>query len=563
MYAPDVRESDTEEGKLVLNQLSQKLRQRRAVFSVAVAVLLVAAVIVAFTRPKPSLAAQGAPFHDFQSYVQYIASHHKAPFDRDVVITYEKGGATFIKKQPTIFNPINPISGPLALPNYKVNQDRNPWPKAELGAAVDPTNGNNYVVMANDFRENYDHQFYHVSTNGGTAFTDDSMTVGVDGVTGSPYNFQSDPGVAFDSTGHSYISNISGNLIFDFTNGYVNTDTEIDVVQGFAHGTYTNISATPVDFQACNGLLSGTILCQATLDKPLITVDNVPGSPHKGSIYAYYTIFCNVASCTDGSATIPGFSSAILAVHSPGAGFPFSSPQLVSGSLRNTQFSDMVIDSHGTPHIFFDDFTTSPVRMFESTLSGGSWVVNPKPVATFIYTGVNNPFHWSFRDAGAAAPGCGIYKDTAYCAFSAEQVNGDLAESTPSVYVARINTLTGASAIHRVNNDAFGDTKHHFFAWATAAPSGAVYVGWYDDRNDPFDSKVQYFVAKSTNGTNSFAVQKAVSSASFNPCIGFPGCSFFGDYTQLVAGPDGVIHAAWSDTRDGASMQIYTARITW
>ena len=40
--------------------------------------------------------------------------------------------------------------------NIKVNQDRNPWPKAEVGAAVDPTDGGNYVVMTNDFRENFD-----------------------------------------------------------------------------------------------------------------------------------------------------------------------------------------------------------------------------------------------------------------------------------------------------------------------------------------------------------------------------------------------------------------------
>ena len=94
-----------------------------------------------------------------------------------------------------------------------------------------------------------------------------------------------------------------------------------------------------------------------------------------------------------------------------------------------------------------------------------------------------------------------------------------------------------------------------FVFWAsmlhgTRALNGAVYVGWYDDRNDPFDTKVEYFVGKSTDGGKTFPKQMAVSDTSFNPCVGFPGCGFFGDYTQLVSGPDGVIHAAWSDTRD-------------
>jgi hypothetical protein len=222
----------------------------------------------------------------------------------------------------------------------------------------------------------------------------------------------------------------------------------------------------------------------------------------------------------------------------------------------------MVIDSHGTPHIFFDDFSNFGfTAMYESTLTGGAWVVSPSPVATFTYNGLNN-IQWAFRDFGAEAPGCGIWADTAYCAFSANQIGSGPAEGTPSVYVAVVNTLTAASSVHRVNNDTFNDLKDHFFAWATAT-SGGVYVGWYDNRNDPFNAKVEYFVGKSTDGGNTFPSQHPVSDTSFNPCVGFPGCGFFGDYTQLVSGPDGVVHAAWSDTRDGASMQIYTQAIHW
>src|SRR5439155_10475887 len=44
----------------------------------------------------------------------------------------------------------------------------------EIGAAVGPTSGNNYVVMSNDFRENYDHMFYHVSTTNGATWTDET-----------------------------------------------------------------------------------------------------------------------------------------------------------------------------------------------------------------------------------------------------------------------------------------------------------------------------------------------------------------------------------------------------
>jgi len=149
--------------------------------------------------------------------VNYVQSRHMAPFHRDGAILPPRGAQTLLKQLQKLPLPVLPTST-----NVKVNRDRNPWPKAEEGAAVDPTNGNNYVVMSNDFRENYDHMFYHVSTNGGKAWTDDSMTGGSDPVTGFiPLTFQSDPGVAFDSAGHSFLSTITGNLIFDETNNYL------------------------------------------------------------------------------------------------------------------------------------------------------------------------------------------------------------------------------------------------------------------------------------------------------------------------------------------------------
>jgi hypothetical protein len=501
-----------------------------------------------------------------EDLVSYIQAHHKAPFDREGAIL-PRGGAQVLMRsvlQPRAANEATAVQlSAFNGQNVKVNRDRNPWPKAEIGAAVDPTNGKNYVVMSNDFRENFDHMFYHVSTNGGLAFTDDSMVSGDDPVTGfAPMNFQSDPGVGFDRVGHSYLSTISGNLIFDFNNDYLNFDTQVEVVQGFNHGTFTSLIPTSVDDQGCNGTFE-VFNCPIQLDKPLITVDDVPGSPHINTIYVYYTAFCNLPTpCTDGNVTIPGFSSVILAAHAPGAGLPFSKPALVSGGHIQTQFSDMVIDSQGTPHIFFDDFAQPTINMWESTLKAGKWVVSSKPVAQFTFNHLSN-LNWNFRDDGSVAPGCGIHGDTAYCAFSANHVVGGPIEGTPSVYVAVVNTLTGASQIHRVNNDAFGNLKDHFFAWATTKADGSVYVGWYDNRNDPFNAKVEYFVGKSTDGGKTFPTQAAVSAAKFNPCVGFPGCGFFGDYTQLVSGPDGVVHAAWSDTRDGASMQIFTQAVTW
>jgi hypothetical protein len=67
------------------------------------------------------------------------------------------------------------------------------------------------------------------------------------------------------------------------------------------------------------------------------------------------------------------------------------------------------------------------------------------------------------------------------------------------------------------------------FPWATVNPAGDVYVGWYDDRNDPSNAQLQYFVTKATSGGAGFAVDRPISGL-FNPCAGLPDCAYFGDY---------------------------------
>jgi hypothetical protein len=512
-------------------------------------------------------AGQPEAFPDLESYVQYVQKLHKAPFDRDGSILPPGGAQALLKRQAAMRAAGASAPAITSYINIQVTQDRNPWPKAEVAGAVDPTSPGNWVVMSNDFRENFDKMFFHVSSDGGKTWTDDAMVGGSDPFTGFiPSTFQSDPGLSFDASTNSYLSTLTGNLIIDFAAQYENVDTEVDVAQGFANGTYASLLPTPIDIQPCNGLFSA-FSCNATLDKPFVATDSHAGSPRNGTTYVYYTLFCNSpasGSCVDGSAKLPAGTSAILESHSPGPGQPFTAPALVSGSKHNVQFSNLVIDSAGVPHVFFDDFSSSPTtNMWESTLSGGKWVVGSTPVVSFVYRGQGNG-NWAFRDAGSAAPGCGIHGFTAYCAFSANQIGSGKLETSPSVYLVAVD-VRARTVLHvsRVNNDLFNDQKHHFFPWAAATPQGNVYVGWYDDRNDRFNTKVEYFVGKSVDGGRTFPRQQAVTDVSFNPCVGFPGCGFFGDYTQLVSGPDGLIHAAWSDTRDGASMQIWSQVITW
>ena len=141
------------------------------------AVLVV--LIAGFFWGEAARAQHPTAFKNMASYVAYVNKHHKAPFDRDAAVMPPGGAKTLMERQAKArAEAATMVAAQTTYKNVQVNQDRNPWPKAEVGAAIDPSNPNNWVVMTNDFRLNFDHEFYHVSTNAGLNWTDDEMVGG-------------------------------------------------------------------------------------------------------------------------------------------------------------------------------------------------------------------------------------------------------------------------------------------------------------------------------------------------------------------------------------------------
>lgn len=119
--------------------------------------VLSGAIALLFAAPLCAQTAsiqKPAPFRDFPSYVKWMQKNHKAPFDRDGA-AMPTGGAKALReaqaKKHTL-EALNAAAVQNAYQNVQVNQDRNPWPKAEIGAAVDPSDAGAWVVMTNDFR---------------------------------------------------------------------------------------------------------------------------------------------------------------------------------------------------------------------------------------------------------------------------------------------------------------------------------------------------------------------------------------------------------------------------
>jgi hypothetical protein len=71
--------------------------------------------------------AQKPHFKDLDGLAQYFQKTHKAPFDRDSVRMPPVGAAAIAKGAARATRLNAAVKGT----NVKVNQDRNPWPKAE------------------------------------------------------------------------------------------------------------------------------------------------------------------------------------------------------------------------------------------------------------------------------------------------------------------------------------------------------------------------------------------------------------------------------------------------
>ena len=105
----------------------------------------------------------------------------------------------------------------------------------------------------------------------------------------------------------------------------------------------------------------------------------------------------------------------------------------------------------------------------------------------------------------------------------------------------------------KVNDD--NTTRHQFFVWSTIDPStGHLWFVFYDRRNTT-GAETDVYVAKSTDGGETFENFK-VSDSPFTPSSSV----FFGDYTNIAAW-NGKIYPIWMRLQSG-QLSVWTVEIT-
>lgn len=355
----------------------------------------------------------------------------------------------------------------------------------------------------------------------------------------------SDPSLAVDRKGNFYISTIQQVPTSNGQESYMGVARSIDGGATFSPSVL--ISGTgPVD--------------QAFQDKELIVADNT-GGPYEGNVYMAWTEF-----------DIGG--SQVLLARSTDGGLTFSKPIVLSDGRNGVQGATPAVGPNGEVYVLWLSFGRTAELKIRKSLDGGVTFEPEKIVAPFTVSSDAT----ASRNCGRRAlkgniryleiPSMAVdqsrspTRGTVYVTYSSDR-DGSSGPDVADVYLARSPDGGDTwSAPLRVNDD---NTQSDQFQPAVAvAKNGTVGLMYYDRRRDPENLNIDVFMARSTDGGQTFEPNFKVTDRSFPvPPIGTNGRNFdnlrsicyMGDYNQIAADNE-AFYLVWGDNR----MTIFTDR---
>lgn len=398
--------------------------------------------------------------------------------------------------------------------NVKINNAGSTDPE-EVTIAINPVNPNILAAGANI-------SYFYRSTDAGQTWTQSLMnsTLGVWG----------DPCVLFDSLGNLYYGHLSN----------PNSGYWIDriVIQRSTNNGMNWNDGAGIGFNN-----------PKNQDKEWIATD-MTQSIYRDNMYVSWTEFDNYGSGSSSD------SSRILFSRSIDHGITWSAPVRLSDRGGDCFDSDNTVEGavpavgpNGEIYVCW----AGPLGlMLDKSTDGGVTFGQDIFVADF-------PGGWDYgipgiwRSNGLPITAADIsnspYRGNVYVCWS-DQSNG---ESDTDIFIVKSTDggQTWNSPV-RVNDDA--TTRHQFFVWMTVDPTtGAIYTVFYDRRNTT-GSATDVYVARSTDGGDTFENFK-VSETSFTPSSSI----FFGDYTNIAAF-NKKVYPIWMRL-DGSNLSVWTALI--
>ncbi len=448
-----------------------------------------------------------------------------------------------------------------------IDVSNEPGPQSEVFIAVNEMNPNILAAASNEIFRNPQRTYF--STNGGTTWTAaDQPLVDEQGTT---WSFASDPGVAIDTRGTIFFSQL---LIFSVDNNFKGDAMIVnrtnDLGRTFSLGTILkkDLNAGPAGrFE----------------DKPFIACDTNLSSPFRDNVYVAWD-------------TVEGVANGIVNfARSTDHGVTFSVQRIddpQSGSGVNEIAAVPAVGPNGEVYVAWLDILNTRLQI-DRSFDGGVTFGRDHTISQMIIpfdTGipaikVRRALVYPSIDVDRST---GPHRGRLYCAWT------DQADQTrPFIDGAETDIFFAFSDDHGLHWSApvrvADDTVHadQFYQWLSVDPvDGSVNISWYDTRNDPARRRTDIFFARSNDGGLTFSsnvrvttqptdescpvceeliAQTGFTSSTIRFCRQNCDAEIFnqyGDYTG-IASFAGISHPVWTDRRTGERLneEIFTAAV--
>jgi hypothetical protein len=393
--------------------------------------------------------------------------------------------------------------------------------QSENSVFVNPTN-NQFALNSNNSTQNPVGSLYGANY----LLTEDAGLSWGGSVNGAGGSNSGDPTTAISLTGRQYI-------------GFINNSGG----QSVAYSTNNGQTWTSVVAAAPNGDL---------LDKNHMWIDNSPTSPHEGNLYVSYTDF--------GASGYP-----IEITRSVNDGLNWSTPVSISNAVSagsHNQGVNIQTGPNGEVYVtwaIYDSWPSDESSMgFTRSFDGG---VTYEPATRIISnirgirtSTIGKTMRKNSFPSMAVDISGGEYNGYIYITWANIGVPGINTGNDVDVYIIRSGDqgVTWSAPI-KVNTDASGLGRKHYFPWLTCDPeNGILSMVFYDDRNVG-GAQCEVFCANSYDGGLTWEDFK-VSDVAFTPNP-IPGLAdgYMGDYLGIAA-RGGMVYPVWADNRSGIVM---------
>ncbi len=386
------------------------------------------------------------------------------------------------------------------------------YPPEEPSIIIDPKNTDHLVAGSNIDN-------YYISTDGGQTWEKGNLS--------STYGVWGDPVLIVDTAGSYYFFHLSNPDVGNWIDRIV--CQKLDNISGtWSNGTYMGLNGTKAQ------------------DKEWATVDR-----SNNNIYVTWTQFDDYGSSN------PNDFSNILFSRSTDGG------ETWTDALQINQVSGDCIDSDNTTEgavpavgpngeIYVAWAGPEGLVFDRSTDQGETWLEDDIFISD-IPEGWDYDIPGIYRANGLPVTVCdtsgGDFHGTIYVNWT-DQRNG--IDDTDVWLVKSVDGGDTWTEPLRVNDDPPG--KHQFFTWmAVDQANGNLYFVFYDRRNYS-NSNTDVYMARSTDGGETFENFR-ISESPFLPYSSI----FFGDYTNVTAYDD-VVRPVWARLQDG-ELSVWTSLV--